>query len=289
MMRSSAASVVLLPQWQGTVSPAARQLVSGAARLADLVQDMGARVLKPDGFDAGRSPMRQGVESYDVLLDTRALISRVLPDAPLLAIGGDCGADLGPAARELERSGGELAIVWLDAHADFNTPATSPSGAFHGMVLRALTGVGPDGLTAPVPAAASSLVLAGTRSVDPAEQHELAAAGVMPLGMRALIEPASVADQLRRTGCPAVHIHLDLDVLDPEVFPYTTYQEPGGATIDQVLGLLEIIDSTLPVTSAFVGEHLGGDERDTAAVAPLLRQLLSSIGRSAAASPRSEP
>ena len=93
------------------------------------------------------------------------------------------------------------------------------------------------------------------------------------------LTPASVADQLKRTGCSAVHIHLDLDVLDPAVFPYTTYSEPGGATIEQVLGLLATIDRALPVTSAFVGEHQGGDEPGTAAVAPLLAQLLGCIGR----------
>src|SRR5271157_5515239 len=70
--------------------------------------------------------------------------------------------------------------------ADFNTPASSLSGAFHGMVLRSLTGIGPEGLTALVSALPSSLVLAGTRSIDAAEQHQLAAAGVEPLGMRAL-------------------------------------------------------------------------------------------------------
>lgn len=118
-----------------------------------------------------------------------------------------------------------------------------------------------------------------TRSVDAAEQYQLTAAGVEPLGMAALAKAASVADQLRRTGCSAVHIHLDLDVLDPAVFPHTTYREPGGATIGQVLELLEAAARALPVTSAFVGEHLGGNERDTAAVAPLLEQLLSSIGR----------
>jgi arginase len=272
-------SVIVLPQWQGSVRPLARQLVSGAARLAALARGMGAQVLEPAGFGAGRSPLRDGVDSYDVLLAAHARAAQVLPDGPLLAIGGDCGADLGPAARALRHYGGELAIVWIDAHADFNTPASSPSGAFHGMVLRSLTGVGPDGLTAPVPALPSSLVLAGTRSIDAAEQDELTAAGVEPLGMRALAEPASVAGQLKRTGCSAVHIHLDLDVLDPAVFPYTTYSEPGGATIDQVLGLLETIDRALPVTSAFIGEHLCGDEPDTAAVAPLLEQLLRSIGR----------
>lgn len=98
----------------------------------------------------------------------------------------------------LGRHEGELAIVWIDAHADFNTPASSPSGAFHGTVLRSLTSVGPEGLTPPVPAVLSSLVLAGTRSTDAAEQDQLTAAGVKPLGMRAMAELASVADQLNR-------------------------------------------------------------------------------------------
>ncbi len=271
-------SAVVLPVWQGSVRPSARQLVSGAARLGALARGMGAQVLEPTGFGAGRSPVRDGVDSYDVLLAARSRAAQVLPDGPLLAIGGDCGADLELAARELRRRNGDLAIVWIDAHADFNTAGSSPSGAFHGMVLRALTGAGPGGLTALVRAAPSSLVLAGTRAIDAAEQDQLTAAGVEPLGMRALTEPSAAADQLKRTGCSAVHIHLDLDVLDPAVFPHTTYREPGGATIGQVLALLETIDRALPVTSAFIGEHLGGDETDTAAVAPLLRQLLSSIG-----------
>jgi len=59
-------SVIVLPQWQGPVRPLARQLVSGAARLAALARDMGAQVLEPGGFDAARSPLRHGVDSYDV-------------------------------------------------------------------------------------------------------------------------------------------------------------------------------------------------------------------------------
>ncbi len=199
-------SVIVLPQWQGSVRPLARQLVSGAARLAALARGMGTQVLEPGGFGAGRSPLRDGVDSYDVLLAAHARATQVLPDGPLPAIGGDCGADLSPDARALRHYEGELAIVWIDAHADFNTPASSPSGAFHGMVLRSLTGIGPEGLTALVPALPSSLVLAGTRSVDAAEQHQLTAAGVESLGMRALTEPASVADQLKRTHTGRDHL-----------------------------------------------------------------------------------
>lgn len=151
------------------------------ARLVALMRGMGARRIQCRAVVASRWR-----RLLDVLLAAHARATQVPPDGPLLAIGGDCGADLGPAAQALRRHDGELAILWIDAHADFNTPASSLSGAFHGMVLRSLTGIGPEGLTALVSALPSSLVLAGTRSIDAAEQHQLAAAGVEPLGMRAL-------------------------------------------------------------------------------------------------------
>ncbi len=181
------------------------------------------------------------------------------------------------AAAGLERRDGDLALLWIDAHADFNSPATSPSGAFHGMVTRCLTGVGPAGMLPAVPAAPAALVLTGTRSVDPAEQTELDAAGVRQLGMRALGDPEAAVAALLQTGCSAVHVHLDLDVLDPQVFPDTVYRVPGGATVEQVLALLTAAGAALPVASAFIGEHLGGDKATTRLADPLVRRLLAML------------
>jgi arginase len=272
-------SVLVVPQWQGSVRPDAVRLAAGAAQLAGLARETGIAVLETGGLPQARSGARDGVDSFDVILAAHALISRALPAGPILAIGGDCGADLAPVARELRDRGGDLAVLWVDAHADINSPASSPSGAFHGMVLRCLTGIGPPGLLPETPAAPDSLVPAGTRAIDIGEQDDLAAAGVLPLGMRALAEPEIVAAALRRTGRAAVHVHLDLDVLDPLVFGHTTYREPGGATIEQVVALLRAAGETLPVTSAFIGEHLGGDPSATRIATPLLAELLMLVGR----------
>ena len=81
-------SVIVLPEWQGSVRPLARQLVSGAARLAALARGRGAQVLEPGGFGAGRSPLRDGVDSYDVLLAAHARATQVLPDGPLWPSAG---------------------------------------------------------------------------------------------------------------------------------------------------------------------------------------------------------
>jgi arginase len=271
-------AVVVVPQWQGSVRPAAPRLAAGAIQLAELARRAGAEVHEVDGLSPTRSPVRGGVDSLDVILAAQDQIGQALPGGPTLAIGGDCGADLALVARELRARDGDLAILWIDAHADFNSPASSPSGAFHGMVLRCIAGTGPDGLVPLRPAAPAALVLAGTRAVDPAERSDLAGAGIAPLGMGALAEPEIAAAALLATGMSAVHVHLDLDVLDPGVFPDTSYQEPGGATVEQVRDLLRAASDALPVCSAFIGEHLGGDPESTRVAEPLLLELLTLIG-----------
>jgi arginase len=271
--------VLVVPQWQGSISPEAGRMVAGAAQLAELAVAAGAVPRTVGGLPQTRSPVRDGVSSLDQLLAAHARIAAELETTggPVLALGGDCAADLAIAASGLRRRDGDLALLWIDAHADFNSPATSPSGAFHGMVTRCLTGVGPAGMLPAVPAAPGALVLTGTRSVDPAEQTELDAAGVQQLGMRAFGEPEAAAAALLQTGCSAVHVHLDLDVLDPQVFPDTVYRVPGGATVEQVLALLTAAGAALPVASAFIGEHLGGDKATTRLADPLVRRLLAML------------
>jgi arginase len=269
--------VLVVPQWQGSISPEASRLAAGADQLAELAAAAGAVPHLVDGLPQTRSPVRDGVSSLDQLRAAQTRIAWARPAGPVLALGGDCSADLAIAASALRTRAGDLALLWIDAHADFNTPATSPSGAFHGMVARCLTGAGPRQLLPQVVAAPAALVLTGTRSVDAAEQDALDAAGVRQLGMRALAEPAAAAEALLETGCSAVHIHLDLDVLDPEVFPDTVYREPGGASVEQVLALLTAAGAALPVTSAFIGEHVGGDPAVTRRVDPLVRRLLAML------------
>jgi arginase len=269
-------AVVVLPVWQGSLARSARRLAAGSGFLAAAA---GLTARPVAGLPANRSPRRHGVDSYDALLAARAAAEAALPDGPVLAIGGDCGADLSLVSRELTRRDGDLAILWIDAHADFNTPGSSPSGAYHGMVLRALSGQGLPGLTAARPASPGSLVLAGTRSVDDGEQDELDAAGVTPLGMAAFSQPGAVAAALRSSGRSALHVHLDLDVLDPAEFVHTSWPEPGGATVGQVLELLQTAAGILPVTSAFVGEYVGADPAGAACVAPLMTWLQSSLKR----------
>jgi arginase len=108
-------------------------------------------------------------------------------------------------------------VLWLDAHGDFNSPDTTPSGFLGGMCLAAACGVWDSGLGAGVDPA--RVVMCGVRDVDPGERVLLETRGV------GLVErPGDLADHLR--GLP-VFVHLDLDVLDPSVMP-ATFPAPGG-------------------------------------------------------------
>jgi arginase len=112
-------------------------------------------------------------------------------------------------------------VLWLDAHGDFNTPDSTPSGFLGGMCLAAACGRWSDGLLdddAPR-LDPSRIVLCGVRDLDPGERVALELAGVP-----AVVRPSEVADLLR--GHP-VYVHLDLDVLDPDLFP-AQFAVPGG-------------------------------------------------------------
>lgn len=113
--------------------------------------------------------------------------------------------------------------------------------------------------------------------VDPGETEWLAADGITPFGFGVFDDPWSLVEALLASGRSAVHIHVDLDVLDPAVFPWTGYPEPSGPDVAGVVRVVEAVAATLPVSSAFVGEHMGGDEIATAAAAPIVAALKAAV------------
>jgi arginase len=142
--------------------------------------------------------------------------ARELPARPLV-LGGCCCAHVG-AVRELSRRHGRVAVVWIDAHGDLNTPESSPSGNVWGMPLRMLIDAGD--------VDPGDVTLLGARSLDPPEEEFIAAAGIR----RALGE---LPEHL--------YVALDCDVIEPgelDVF----MPEPGGLS----LGHLEELLASLP-------------------------------------------
>jgi arginase len=208
---------VVVPQWQGSPSSRAMRLSEGAyAVLGDLPAKSTTLVEVPVG--AGDSLGTRVHRFSSVVGIARSLRRELETDpAPALVVGGDCGVEYAAVGHAL---GPDTAVVWFDAHPDLHSPRTSESGAFSGMVLRALTGDGTDELgalddgTTPVRLTPDRIVLAGTRSYDDAEDTWVESRRVRSVSSLDL-SPEEVVEAVAATGATEVYVHVDLDVLDP--------------------------------------------------------------------------
>lgn len=242
---------VVVPQWQGSGSSRAMQLIEGAEAIAgDLPRSACQRVEVPSS--AGDA-LGTGVHRLSTLLRVRDETERAVRASgdTTLVVGGDCGVALGAVAGV---AGDDLAVVWLDAHADANTAETSPTGAFHGMVLRAILGDGPDGLALVPGIDPSRVVLAGTRSLDPEEERLIAERGIRMLPAAALADPRALADAVAATGAARVHVHVDLDVLDPAEISGITHPEPFGVTPAELVAAIRALRERVPLAGASLTE-----------------------------------
>jgi arginase len=201
---------------------------------------------------------------------TRALSARAYELARSGAIpiflGGDHSLSMGSVngmARHWRETGRELFVVWLDAHADYNTPATTISGNMHGMSAAFLCGEpGLDGLLGGAPRASidpDRLELFGTRSIDKLENDLLRDRRISVADMRQIDEHGvgvlirRVIDKVRaRNG--VLHVSFDVDFLDPSLAPGVGTTVPGGATYREAHLVMEMLHDSGLVRSVDIVE-----------------------------------
>ena len=194
-------------------------------------------------------------------------VAAALGDGRLpIVLGGDHSLSIGSidgVARHCAAAGRELFVLWLDAHADINTPATSPSGNVHGMPLAALLGEPGfgDSFAARTLARldAKNLSMLGIRSVDPGERELIRARGLDVVDMRRIDEEGVVAPLRRILDKVAarrgfLHVSFDVDFLDPSVAPGVGTTVPGGATYREAHLVMEMLHESGLVGSLDVVE-----------------------------------
>jgi len=265
-MSTTNAALLLVPQWQGYAAddrPQRGARAIGAALGAGPQHEIEVPAWQPLAREATTGEHAGHVLGLSQIADQAALAWRWLDDsapARLLVIGGDCGSDFAPMAWQSARRGAELGVLYLDAHADLNTPASSPSSRFHGMVLRAVQGHGAPALMAmcPRPVTAAQIVMAGTRDLDAPERSFLDASAIRPWSSAAIADGRVLA-AVQAHPATHWHVHLDLDVLDPDDFPDVTIPTPGGPSLAAVTRLLVDLVRARDVVSLTVTEHVGGE------------------------------
>lgn len=178
-----------------------------------------------------------------------------------LVLGGDHSVSLGSVAGIARHR--SIGIVWLDAHGDFNTAKTSPSGNIHGMVLAALAGYGDDRLVniggVHPKAHPSNIALVGVRDLDAGERKLLQSAGVHVFTMHevdrlGLPEVVGLALEGVRHGVDSVHLSLDLDVVDPMQAPGVGTPVLGGLTYRETHLTMELLAASGDIGSMDVVE-----------------------------------
>ena len=195
---------------------------------------------------------------------TRAIIKasvRSLDDGytPIF-MGGDHSLAMGTvagAARHAEKTGRPLCVLWLDAHSDFNTPMSSPSGNMHGMPVAFFCGEpGFEGLLDSdlVKVNPENVFMFGIRSVDSIERELVTSRGINVYDMRAIDEFGTSAIMQKiisriESMNAVLHVSLDVDFLDPSLAPGVGTTVPGGATYREAHLVMEMLHESDLVTS----------------------------------------
>ncbi|EJB05223.1 arginase [Rhizobium sp. BK619] len=246
------------------MGPAALRIAGVDQTLIELghdVADLGDLRIVP-AMDLPNHPKAHNLRTVGAF--TRALESSVHDVAasgrfPLI-LGGDHSLSMGSVsgmARYAAGKGRPLFVLWLDAHADFNSPATSPSGNIHGMPVAFFCGEAEFAEILPSDRPfvdPKNVFQVGIRSVDAREREEIHEHGVNVFDMRAIDEQGigaimrEILDVVAKAN-GLLHVSLDLDFLDPEIAPGVGTTVPGGATFREAHLVMEMLSDSGLVSS----------------------------------------
>ncbi len=251
------------PQWQG--SGRSDHLPRGAAAAAAVCARYAPLIEVP--LHEADAESAHGVRRWDAIFaqfrSAQDLLARSGARRVLTA-GGDCAVDVA-VIDHLHRMHPGLHVIWFDAHLDANTPATSPSGNFHGMPVSAILGRAP-GPMRPLLGA----------PIDPARFHY---SGIQvgddgdwalkrELDLR-LMEPEAPIDG-------PVHIHFDLDVLHPLEFPYVAYPE-GALKVEEAIALLTRIAREADVVGLTMTEFAPANAEEVRQGSKVIARLCEAV------------
>lgn len=278
------------------MGPSAVRVANLNARVASLgyeVEDLGnVPVAQPETHPEGSPHAKYLSQITEICTSLAGIVEKqarrgVFP----LVLGGDHSIAVGTVSglsHYYRERGERIGIVWIDAHADMNTPESSPSGNIHGMPLACCAGMGPNELTniygyAPK-VDPKNIAIVGLRSVDLEEREHVQRSGVHAFTMRQIDERGlrAVMDDAIRAACDGTvgfHLSLDMDAIDPQEAPGVGTPVRGGFTYREAhLAMETVCDSGMMRAMEVVEVNPVIDESNrTAALAVEL--VMSAMGK----------
>jgi arginase len=241
--------------------PSALAAAGAADRLRAGGHDVREQVVAPTS--SWRAELKTTFELHHAIAAAAGLAYRA-GRVPLL-LSGNCNGTVGMLAAlhatPWSSLGKRVGLVWLDAHADFNTPEIDPWGFLDGQGLAMTVGRCWQALTATVPGFTPlperRVLLIGARSLDPTEEPALRASEIVWLRPVQARNPAAIRAAVGRIAAytDVVHVHVDLDVHDPSIAAANSYAAPDGLTANQVQKVVQYVADELPVASATLASY----------------------------------
>lgn len=251
---------LLVPQWQGSGQD--DSIYHGAfALLENYLSD--ADLTQAAITDQPISPVKHDILGYDEILAQLKQVNEILQrdrPATIFTVGGGCDADLGAMAYLNSIADGTMALLYIDAHGDLNTPQSSNSKLFYGMSLRALLGDSDEEIVRNLASTITpeQLVMCANRALDAEEERYIREEGIVSLSVKDIEnDPHIVAKRLLEKGCSSVYIHIDLDALEPEEFSYAPVPEPDGLKVQHFIEMLQAVTKQCRVIGLGLLEYSG--------------------------------
>ena len=276
-MRQSHIAIIGAPMDLGAgrrgvdMGPSALRLANLNEKLSSLgydVEDLGnVLVDQPEATPVGRESARYLQQIAHTCTRLMEMVEQAADQAKVpLVLGGDHSIAIGTIAgmsHHYRKAGQKLGLIWIDAHADMNTPQSSPSGNIHGMPLACSIGIGPPeladlgGYSPKIDP--KNVAIVGLRSVDQTEREHVRATGVNAYTMRDLDERGLrevILEAIERASknTAGFHVSFDMDVVDPSEAPGVGTPVRGGMTYREAHLAMEIIGDSGRMTSMEIVE-----------------------------------
>jgi arginase len=278
------------------MGPSALRLAGLNARLASLgyeLEDLGnVSVAQQESTPSGPENAKYLPQIAKTCTKLAEMVENVLATGNFpLVLGGDHSVAAGTVSgvsHLFRKRGQKIGLIWIDAHADMNTPESSPSGNVHGMPLACCVGRGPRELTdifgyAPK-VEGTNVVLVGIRDVDRREREIIRESGVTTFTMRDIDERGlpNVMQQaiaVANNGTSGFHLSLDMDVVDPDEAPGVGTPVRGGMTYREAhLAMETICDCSQMVSMEVVEVNPVLDEANRTALLAV-ELVMSAMGK----------
>ena len=260
--------IFINPQWQG--SGLTDDLKLGAETFISYFKDSAIKVIPLSMKDLTTI---DNIKCFEPIFEQTNLFKKIIIDSKLdkiSTIGGDCAIELMPISYLNKIYQEDICIIWIDAHADLNTPESSPSKAFHGMPLRTLLGEGNEEFISLLFSRIKpeQICYVGLRDLDEAESEY-----IIQHNISTITDCQFEKVQNKIKNFKNVYIHLDLDVLDKSEYEFSMFPTNIGSSVSEVAELIRKIKSNHNVVGFCITESTATTLEQLNAIKPILDQI----------------